>query len=522
MNNLDFKQKLLNFYKINQEEYLNLIADFDESNFAHGNKFDRMDDAVNLVRDAINNLENIAIYGDYDADGIMGTSILVKMFKYLHYPVSYYVPSRYLDGYGLTLKYAKKAVENNVRLVITVDNGICANEPIKYLKDNGVKVLVLDHHSVPEILPEADVIIHPQYSNFSEIASSGAFTAFMFSCAMLSRFDKYLSTLAAISLISDMMPLKDYNRNFLRLVFRKYKDGEYPQIDLLKENEPFDENSISMKIAPKINALGRIIETDEINKIVNYFVEENKDELLNYLKWINETNELRKTASKEATDEIEKLEIEEDAIVVISNAKEGLLGLIANHLCSKHQRPTVVLTLDHTGEILKGSCRAPNGFNVVDAFLAMGDIMVTAGGHAMAGGCSIKKENFELFKAKFKEFARVTPLKVEEKEEIDISITDITFENYEILKSFSPFGENWNAPTFTLPKIRTSSLNFSKNLEHIMTFIGQGVKLTGFYISKEEITKYKFANLSGKFRTSTYRGYTSLEFLITSYKENIL
>ena len=521
MNNISIKEKLLNFYKVSESDYEKLIADFDHTNFAHGNKFERMEDAVTLVKRAMDNLENIAIYGDYDADGIMGTSILVKMFKYLHYPVSYYIPSRYLDGYGLTLKYAQKAVENNVRLVITVDNGICANEPIKYLKDNGVKVLVLDHHSVPEILPNADVIIHPQYSKFSEIASSGAFTAFMFSYELLGRFDKYLSTLAAISLISDMMPLVDYNRNFLRLVFKNYKDGEFPQIDLLKESDPFDENAIGMKIAPKINALGRIIETDEINKIVSYFTEDNKEELLNYLKWINETNEFRKTASKESTDEIEQMQIDDDAIVVISNAKEGLLGLIANHLCSKHQRPTVVLTLDHSGEILKGSCRAPNGFNVVDAFNAMGDLMVTAGGHAMAGGCSIKKENFETFKAKFREFARTTPLKIEKKEEIDITLSDITFESYNIIKSFSPFGENWPAPTFNVPRIRTSSLTFTKSLEHIMTFIGQGVKLTGFYMSKEQLSQYKFVDLTGKFRTSLYRGYTSLEFLISSFKENI-
>lgn len=520
MSNL-LKQKLLDFYKISESDYEKLIQDFDETNFAHGNKFEKMDEAVALVKGAMANLENIAIYGDYDADGIMGTSILVKMFKYLHYPVSYYIPSRYLDGYGLTLKYAKKAVENNIKLLITVDNGICANEPIEYLKNNGVKVLVLDHHSVPEILPVADVIIHPQFSKFSDIASSGAFTAFMFSCGLLGRFDKYLSTLAAISLISDMMPLVDYNRNFLRLVFRKYRDGEFPQIDLLKENEPFDEKSIGMKIAPKINALGRIIETDEINKIVNYFTDDSKEELLNYLKWINETNEFRKTASKEASEEIEQMPIDEDAIVVISEAKEGLLGLIANHLCSKHERPTVVLTLDHSGEILKGSCRAPNGFNVVDAFNAMGDIMLTAGGHAMAGGCSIRKEDFEIFKNKLQEFARNTPLKIEKREEIPISITDITFESYHIIESFSPFGENWPAPQFVVPKIRTASLNYTKTSEHIMTFIGQGVKLTGFYMPKEEVSKFKFVDLTGKFRTSLYRGYTSLEFLITNYKENI-
>ena len=179
------KERLLAFYHIDEAKYQEIIAPSTLDDFAIGHEFDRMNDAVALVKEAVDNLQRIAIYGDYDADGVMGTSVLVKMFQYINYPVDYYIPSRYIDGYGLTLNYAKKAAENGVGLLITVDNGVSAFEGIEYLHEHGVKVLVLDHHTVQEELPPADVIIHPTFSHFGEVASSGAFTAFMFSRAFL-------------------------------------------------------------------------------------------------------------------------------------------------------------------------------------------------------------------------------------------------------------------------------------------------------------------------------------------------
>ena len=188
----DLLDRLLEYYNISKEEYYRLIAPVYEETFSVGHRFKRMDDAVALVKEAISNKDKIFIYGDYDADGIMSTSIVVKSLLKLGVIPSYYIPNRYNDGYGITLQKAEEIVSNGVKLVITVDNGISANEPIKYLKDHDVKVLVLDHHTVPEELPEADVIIHPTYSEFGETASSAGFVSFMFSWALLGYFDKYL------------------------------------------------------------------------------------------------------------------------------------------------------------------------------------------------------------------------------------------------------------------------------------------------------------------------------------------
>ena len=518
--NQSILEKLLNYYHITEEDYKELTKPVSISNFDDGHKFERVDEAVALVNDVMKSNGKIVIYGDYDADGIMGTSILVKMFSYKDYIVDYYVPNRYQDGYGLTLKKAQEFIENKYSLVICVDNGISAFEPIELLKQNGIKVLVLDHHQPQEVLPVADVILHPQVSHFSEVASSGAFVAFMFSISFLGRFDKYLSTLAAISTISDMMPLKEVNRNLLRLVFANYKEGEFLPIDLLKEADQFDETSIGMKIAPKINAVGRLLDNSDINKMVEYFVSDSRDIVLHYIDWINENNEQRKTLSKEAIDNIPEELKNEAAIVYLTDCKEGVIGLIANYLSSSYHVPAIVFTKDSEGDSYKGSCRAPEGYNVVEIFNETKDLLVAGGGHAGAGGCTIKMSDFDAFKAKFVDIVKNTKIEHVKKETIPMNINEINIDNYNLIKTFSPFGEAWKAPLFELSRIPTKNLFFSRTGEHILTQISLNTRLTGFNFPKSEVTEMNFVDLIGTLRTSVYRNITSTEFLIKEIKES--
>ncbi|HPY79438.1 MAG TPA: DHH family phosphoesterase [Bacilli bacterium] len=508
-------EKLLNYYHIDMEGYKSITSPVDESNFALGHSFDHIEEAVALVKEVMSHNGKILIYGDYDADGVMGTSVLVKMFKYVSYPVEYYLPNRYEDGYGLTIKKAQEAIENDIELVITVDNGISAFEPIEILKSKGVKVLIIDHHQAQEILPLADFIIHPILSHFGEVPSSGAFTAFMFSLAFLKRFDKYLSTLAAISLVSDIMPLVSYNRNLLRMVIANYHDREFFQIDALKEDEPFNETTIGLKIAPKINAIGRLIDGDDINRLVAFFTEGDKSQLLSYISWINEVNESRKTASKSASDSLDHYSPDEPAIVHVTDAKEGLLGLIANQLVNKYQVPCIVLTKDKSGDLLKGSCRAPEGFNVVEAFQTLSKYLLAYGGHASAGGCTLDSKNFEIFKAEFIKLVKATPLQKVKKDQISIGITDINEDSYRIIQAFSPFGESWPAPLLSLKRVDTSSLFFSRDEKHILTQIGHSTRLTGFNFPRSEVQQHRFIDLTGHLRINTYRGFKNIEFLIS-------
>ena len=513
-------QRLLNYYQIDEETYLEMNKEVTIDSFAIGHTFKDMDKAVDMVKKAINNKDKIFIYGDYDADGIMSTSIVTKTLLKLGIIPQFYIPNRYNDGYGLTMKKAEEAVSNGVKLVITVDNGVSAFEPIAYLKEHDVKVLVLDHHTIQDELPKADVIIHPTYSGFGETASSAGFVSFMFSWALLGYFDMYLSFLGAISVISDMMPLKDYNRAFFRLAMKNYKEHKYPNIELLSEGNTFDENTIGMKIAPKINALGRLLDDESINYIVHYFVTEDKNKMNRLYGWIDKVNEERKIISKEAEESLKDFHSDKDAIVVYKDVKEGMIGLLANHLCSKEHKPTIVFTEEKDGEILKGSCRAPEGFNVVDAFKSLDDLLITAGGHALAGGCSIYKKDLDEFERRFVEYTKNNPIQEFNEEVVELGLTEITEENYQLIQTFSPFGEGMKAPLFMVKHLKKDSLTFSKSGEHILTYVGQGVKLTGFGISRNSVSEYTYVDLIGKIRENVYRGNTSIEFLIKEVKKS--
>ena len=517
----DLLTRLLNFYHLSYDDYRSLTAPVDEHDFALGHSFKDMAECVNLVKTMVEEKKKIFIYGDYDCDGIMAISILVKMFSYLDYPVSYYVPNRYSDGYGLTLKKSQEIVEKGYDLLITVDNGITAFEGIAYAKEHGVKVLVFDHHQPDEQLPVADYILHPSVSSFGEVATSAGFVTFMFTLNYLGRFDQYLATLAAISLVSDMMPLVSYNRNLLRLVLKLYRSQSFYNIDLLKEKDQFNESTIGMRIAPKINAIGRVIDNDnDLAKTVEFFTSEDKSLLLNYNQWINDVNNQRKEITKNALEDAKCIDVDKAAIVAIINQKEGIIGLIANGFVKKYNKPTIIFALDQSGEFYKGSCRAPQGFNVVDTFNKLSQYLIASGGHAMAGGCTIKVSDFEAFKEQFiHEAESFVPVK-EELSTIDLYINEITRENFDIINSFSPFGEGWPSPLFKLSRIRVASLLYSRDGQHITTSIGNSAKLTGFYFSKEKLSAYQYIDMIGTLRLSTYFNKTTVEFLINEINES--
>ena len=177
---MNFLDKLLDYYNISSKQYEDLKRDPSLGDVPSFNVFEHINEVKERILLAIKNKEKILIYGDYDADGIMGTSILVKMLEYAKYSnVTFYIPNRYKDGYGINLVNAEKIAKQDYELVICVDNGISAFEPIKYLREHNIDVLVLDHHEMQSELPNANVIIHPFYSEYGEYSCSGAFVAFV-------------------------------------------------------------------------------------------------------------------------------------------------------------------------------------------------------------------------------------------------------------------------------------------------------------------------------------------------------
>lgn len=514
--------RLLNFYHISEDEYHELIKEVDYSNFLNSHQFNDIINASSLVKESIKNHDKIMIYGDYDADGIMGTSILKKMFSILSYDADFYVPNRYLDGYGLNIDKAKEIVNKKYNLVITVDNGISAIEAISYLKERDIKVIVLDHHTPHDDIPCADFIIHPTLSSFSSISSSGGFVAFIFSYYVLGYYDKYLSILASISVVSDMMPMKAHNRNLLKINIKNYIDNEFLQIDLLKENNPFNEYTIGSKIAPKINAIGRLIKDDSINDLVRYFVSDNNEEILSLYNWINSTNEIRKEKSTNIANEL-LLKIannNEPCIVMKLDVEEGLLGLLANKLLKELNKTTILFTEDiNDPSKLKGSCRTKKGIDVIETFSKLNDLIIVSGGHELAGGLTINKSDFLEFKERFISLLKNANTFKEEIDYIDFGITDLSFENYNLIKTFSPFGEEWKEPKFKIKRIKTDSLTFSKDGKHIVSTIGLNTRLVGFNFSYDYIKQFKYIDIIGKLKVTYFRNQSNLEFSISEIQE---
>lgn len=516
---MKFLEQLLHYYQLTREDYEVLTKPVTFASLPSPFHFQGMEKVVERIQKAIDQKEKIVIYGDYDCDGVMATAILVHTFNLLNYPVGYYLPSRYLDGYGLNEKMVEAFHQKDYRLIITVDNGVSQHVAINKALDYGIETIVTDHHQLPETLPPAYAILHPTYSNYGETITCGAYVALMLSSALLGREIRYLVTLAALATMSDMMPLVSYNRDVVRLGVEYFNEDLYPALTLLAGDGPYTEEAFSLKIAPAINAVGRMVEDQSINRLIPYLLTDDEKERLRLYRDIKTTNQARKDTVKDAFTNLETIDEKEAAIVILTEEKEGLTGLLATQYLNTYQKPTIVFSKTSDEKILKGSARSKPGFHIVKAFSALEDLLLTYGGHAGAGGCSLKTENFPLFKARFLELASRYPLLDCDFKTIPINKEAVTWKNYEILRSLAPFGQGFPSPYFALESQRLNALTFSRDEKHILTPIKKDVKIVGFYFPKKDFEIQKSYTLIGKFSTSTFRNLLSLQFAIEEVHE---
>ena len=515
---MDFRQKILDYYSLGEEEYQKLTCPLSELTLPDFNAPPDTAKIKERIFKAIENNEKIIIYGDYDCDGICSTTIMVKTFNKLGYKVAYYIPIRYLDGYGLNVNNVIKMKEAGFSLIITVDNGISQHEAIDKANELGMDVIVIDHHEVPEESVNALGIIHPSVSHISEEFGCGAFMSLITSAALLGSYDPYLLTLAGLATISDMMELKGFNRSVVRLALENLRKYRYSPLVSLLESEVITEKSFGLDIAPKINAVGRLVDDKNINLLVRYLLSEDPDEIFKISSWIKNTNELRKTLTKEAVEALPKDMFDEEGIVLKLDIKEGLIGLIANRLLGEYNVPCIIFTEDSTNkDFLKGSIRSKEGFNVQKSFESLSKYMVGGGGHALAGGLTIKGEDFEAFKHDFIELCKIYKFTKVEPPSIELKLQDVNFTNYAILREFSPFGIGFPEPLFSLKDLPTKSLQFISFGKHLSTPISINSKILGFNMPESEIKSHLSIDLFGNLTTSVFRGKTTVEFRVSDF-----
>ncbi len=509
-----FQSDVLSALSLSERDYQELIKEPSFNNLPNTDSYENFRVFIARIEEAITKSQRILVYGDYDADGILATTILKIAFTKRNYEVFTMIPSRYKDGYGLSVEVVKRIKKRKIDLIITVDNGISAFEAIDYASSVGIDVLVSDHHEMGPKLPAAKAIIHPDLRENNSINSCGAYMALLISYGLLGKFEEYLVALAGIATIADMMPLTLHNREIVRLALKFMNEFNYPALTLLNKSNLYTVKSLGMGIAPKINALGRLSQNYEANILVEYFTTTDalRRQTINH--YINEVYEARKNLS--AGTPLSAEEVKNPALVTITDALEGVLGLLAQNYVKTYHKPAVVFTTSSEDEtLLKGSARSGSGFSITNAFRELELYIVKSGGHEEAGGLTIKKEYFAKFKEGFNKLALLYPLTEKDEKVIVIGSADLTIENFAFIDALAPFGFAFPEPLFRIEDAKAINLTYSRDKKHIITNIQPTIKLVGFNFDQEMLNKSAYT-FDGVFSKSEYNGRLSNDFIITA------
>lgn len=516
------KERLLKYYSWDEEEFAANTREPSFSSFPDlfGDK--EAQKARERIFLAGRKKEKVLLYGDYDTDGIMGTSILHACLRGIGIEPAYFIPSRYVDGYGLNQTNAEKIAKAGYSLLLLIDNGVSCGKEIAFLKEKGVDVIVIDHHSILGEIPSCCAFLHPQTLGIGKdgFNISAGLLSFLFSRFLLGRDDPYLLCLGAVSTLSDMMPLSGINREAVRLALKILEKDPYPEIACLCSSPKIDEKALQMEAIPAINALGRMEEGHLTRRAVAYFSLRDPSSRLALSSWMKEVNRQRKEMTKQA---VASLPITPGAsgICVKSSLKEGLNGLLANRLMKLYRVPVAVFSPSFAEKgVLVGSLRSEEGFSVLDCFSALAVYLLHSGGHDRAGGLSIKEEDFPSFQKAFLSYCKEHPFCQEEAPGIPLLLSECNEESYALIRAFAPFGQGHEEPLFVLSNLDVDSFLCSKDGKYLITPLGYGVKMVSFSLGKKDFLLKSRTSLYARFRHSEYKGKESLEIRVSSSSRN--
>lgn len=451
------------------EQFLNL----DLAGLTTPDHFHDLDKAVARIEEAIENNQKITIYGDYDADGVTSTSILVEAFETLGVDVNYYIPSRFKDGYGPNLARYQAIVADGTELLITVDNGISGHEPIAYAQSHGVDVIVTDHHDLPAELPAAYAIVHPRHpeSTCSFGYFSGAGVAFYVAWALLGDLPVELLDLAAIGTIADVMPLTADNRLLVAAGLKQMQTGERLGLTALAKSAKLDLSQVNAHdvgfiIAPRLNSLGRVKSGRPAVVLLTTF---DPDQAAEIAQDIEATNQERQQLVQEVVTQVAATlanTTQPTALVVAGeNWAEGVLGIVASRLVDQYQCPTLVLSINPETGLAKGSGRSRGSFNLFAALDDFREQMVNFGGHAGAVGLTIAADQIDALRAHLVANAEEHQAEVHSTTGIQVDV-ELTTDQIQTLtpelvasmtKTLGPFGEQNPEPVIELSQLTWQS-----------------------------------------------------------------
>lgn len=438
-----------------------------------------MTGAVELMKSSIIAGEKILIVGDYDVDGVISTYVLYTAIKKCGGNVSFHIPDRIKEGYGINESIIRKASEDKVDIIITCDNGIAAIEQVKLAKELGLKVIITDHHDVPfidengerkYIVPNADFVLNPKQEEceykFDKIC--GATVAYKFVECLYEEFNVSKEELydllqyVAIATVCDVVDLTSENRIIVKEGLKRINSTNNIGLKALFKETGLEEKTITVYtlgfvIGPSINASGRLEQAEWALKMLLSNNEIEAKELAEKLNDLNkERQELTKEGLEQAIEIIEKNNMTKDKVLVVylEDVHESIAGIIAGRVREKYNLPTIILTKAHDGA--KGSGRSIEEYNMFEELLKCKDLLGKFGGHPMAAGMSIPNENIDEFRSRLNNVTTLTDEDIIPKVSIDMGLllSEINYELIDQISLLEPYGKANPKPTFGMKKLK--------------------------------------------------------------------
>ena len=467
-----------------------------------------MDKAVVRIEKAIENQENILIFGDYDVDGTTAVSLVSSYLKSYYPKVATYIPDRYKEGYGVSYQGIDFAYNNGFTLIIALDCGIKSIDHVNYAKEKGIDFIICDHHRPGNEIPEAVAVLDPKQDDcsypYDELCGCGVGFKLIQALSVqrnltIAELLPYLD-LVATAIAADIVPITGENRVLAKFGLEVINSNPRPGIKALLQNVKKKQLTISdvvFIIAPRINAAGRI---KHGNEAVALLTEYDLDQAEIFASEIEQHNSDRKELDQQITKEalLQILENKEEnrfsTVVYQENWHKGVIGIVASRLVENYYRPTIVFT--KSGDKLAASARSVKDFDVYNALEACAEHLEQFGGHMYAAGMTLKEDNFMLFKNKFEEVVQKTihpnSLKPEISIDLEIRLEEINEKLIRILKQFEPFGPGNMTPVFLSQNLNDTGYAqaIGKDEEHLRLFVkqekSQGFGAVGFGLAKKK------------------------------------
>lgn len=501
-----------------------------------------MDIAVNRIIKAIENKENITIYGDYDVDGITSITVLKSFLNDIGVETDTYIPNRLIEGYGLNKEAIDKISKKGCNLMITVDCGISAIEEIEYANSLGIETIITDHHEAGNEIPKAIAVIDNKRKDskypFRELAGVGVVFKLIQAIGITLKLkeESYLKYLdiVCIGTISDIVPLVDENRVIaklgLLLVAQTKNIGLRSIINSSGYNK-IDSNTISFGVAPRINACGRMGKAEEALEL---FLSKDKNEVNELTNKLNEHNRKRQETEKaifeNALEKIKAEHLDENKAIIVGgeNWHHGVIGIVSSKITEMYFKPSILLSFEEDG-IGKGSGRSIPGFDLHEALMKCSDTIEKFGGHSMAVGITVKKDNLEKFKKEFEQIA--TQSKIDEiipiiNIDAKVDLSDIDKEMVESLKQLEPFGEANKMPVFAFKNLKIDSIRALSEGKHLKLTLKDNnyiINAIGFnigYLANEYRIGDKI-DVAGVLEINTFNGVDNLQINIKDIMKSI-